>query len=336
MNEKKVTLISNADPLVRCDHALLDLFSEHEELENLSRSQLQKWIESGRILVNGAPLRAKDKIPLGSKVEITIPSLQPLEALPENIPLQILYEDEYLAVINKQPNLTVHPSETQTQGTLVNALLFHIKNLSGIGGVLRPGIVHRIDKNTSGALVVSKTDKAHWGLSEQFSKHTIQRTYWAFTYGALKEAHASVHTRIGRSENDRKKMAVYPLDHVDSGREAITYFKEKERFALPHKNAYASWVEATLHTGRTHQVRVHLHHLGHSILGDPTYGTPDSQSSKWKALPKSVQNSVRQLSGQALHARVLGFLHPITQKEMYFEAEPFEAIKSLISTLKNT
>lgn len=332
--EKKVSFLSDADPNTRADLALLECMGDYEDLESCSRSQLQKWIEAKRVLVNGLSIKSKDYIPLGALVEIFIPEPIKLEVTPENIPIQILFEDEHLLVVNKQPGLTMHPSETQPNGTLVNALLYHVKNLSGIGGVLRPGIVHRIDKDTSGAVVITKTDAAHLGLSKQFSVHSIERKYWAFTYGALKTSPHTLHTRIGRSSNDRKKMAVYDLKEKDSGREAITHFTNLKSFSLPGKNPFASLVESKLETGRTHQVRVHLTHLGHSLLGDTVYGVAEENSAKWKALPKEVQESVRQLSGQALHARILGFIHPITQEKMLFEAEPFEALQNLIFSLK--
>ncbi len=314
----------------RADKALFELCSEHEELSHLSRSQIQKLIETGNIKVNSALIRSKDTIPEGSKIEITLPAPVSLEVLPENIPLQILYEDEHLAVINKQPGLTVHPSSTQANGTLVNALLYHIKDLSGIGGVLRPGIVHRIDKDTSGAIVITKTDAAHAGLSKLFSTHDIQRVYWALVYGNPKmDETLTVQTTLGRSPQDRKKMAV----NVQEGRTAISHFKKIESYGLPNKNPFAAWVEARLETGRTHQVRVHLHHLGHSILGDPAYGKPSENQPKWKGLPHEVQTAVAKLPGQALHARTLGFKHPLTQKELFFEAEPFDDFQELLNSL---
>lgn len=314
----------------RADKAIHDLCIEQEELAHLSRSQIQKLIEASQILVNGAKIRTKDTIALGSRIEITLPEPVALEVKAENIPLKILYEDEHLAVINKQPGLTVHPSSTQANGTLVNALMYHIKDLSGIGGVLRPGIVHRIDKDTSGALVITKTDAAHAGLSKLFSTHTIERMYWAIVYGNPSfEEDYTVSTTIGRSIQDRKKMAV----NVPDGRKAITHFRKIEAYGVPKKNPFAAFVEARLETGRTHQVRVHLAHLGNSILGDPIYGNPSENQPKWKVLPNDVQSAVENLPGQALHARVLGFVHPITGKKLYFEAEPFDDFQELLNSL---
>ena len=322
--------ISEVPSSDRADKYLYTLFQEQEGLTHLSRTQVQKLIEIGSILINNSMISVKDKIPLGAEISIKIEPPTSLEVVPENIPIHILYEDEHLIVVNKQPGLTVHPSETQTSGTLVNALLYHVKNLSGIGGKLRPGIVHRIDKDTSGALVVTKDDLTHQGLSKLFATHDIQRKYWALVYGAPKWEKQTVRTTIGRSPSDRKKMAV----NIEGGREAISHFKMLEEFLLPGKNPHASLIEATLQTGRTHQVRVHLTSIGHSLLGDPVYGTPSDSQAKWKALPHGVQSSLNTLPGQALHARVLGFVHPITKKELYFEAEPFPEFSAVLSSLR--
>jgi len=306
-----------------------------EELDDLnfvlSRSQIQRLIEEGAILVNEKPIRTKDKLLVGSEVKITLPEPVELEAKPENIPLQILFEDEHLLVLNKQPGLTVHPSETQRSGTLVNALLYHIKDLSGIGGKLRPGIVHRIDKDTSGALVITKTDQAHSGLSKLFACHTIERKYWALAYGSPPwDTPFRFESLLGRSDKDRKKMAITQ----ETGRRAISFFTHLESYGLPSHAPFASLIEAKLQTGRTHQVRVHLNHLNHSILGDTLYGAPTSNQPKWKALPHSVQDLLKKLPGQALHARTLGFKHPITGKELHFEAEPYPEFQNLLTELK--
>jgi 23S rRNA pseudouridine1911/1915/1917 synthase len=328
---KTFYLVANLDSTERADKYLQELFSENEDLDHISRSQIQKLIESGSILVNGKAIRTKDSIAPASSIEVTLPDPTPIEVVAENIPIQILFEDEHLIVVNKQPGLTVHPSDTQANGTLVNALLYHVKDLSGIGGKLRPGIVHRIDKDTSGALVISKHDEAHTGLAKLFATHDIDRKYWTLTYGALR-THESmrVETTLARSPNDRKKMAV----NIEGGRNAISHFLPLEAYGLPQKIPFASMVEATLETGRTHQVRVHLNHLGYSILGDPTYGTPNSAQPKWKALPKAVQAAVEALPGQALHARVLGFVHPITGEKLHFEAEPYPEFARLLIELK--
>ena len=328
---KKITLVTDFDSSERADKYLFTLFSEQEELSHLSRSQIQKLIDAEQILVNQKSIRSKDSIPLGSEVTVNLPDPTPIDVLPENIPLKVLYEDEHLIVINKQPGLSVHPSGSQMTGTLVNALLFHVKDLSGIGGKLRPGIVHRIDKDTSGALVVSKNDETHLGLAKLFASHTIDRAYWALVYGAPKwDAPLRLETTLGRSPNDRKKMAV----NVEEGRKAVSHFKLMESYAVSGKHPFSAWIEATLETGRTHQVRVHLNHLGHSLLGDPVYGTPNESQPKWKTLPTLVQNATRNMPGQALHARVLGFKHPITGKELRFEAEPYSEFQNLFQELK--
>jgi len=293
-------------------------------LPAITRSQLKRLIEEGHVTADGVVLKAKTKLKFGTLIQILIPPPQPTDLVPEDRPLEILFEDEYLLVVNKPPGLTVHPSATQKEGTLVHALIHHIKDLSGIGGVLRPGIVHRIDKDTSGALVITKTDAVHVKLAEVFSKHDIDRCYWALCYGAPSTANKAtkIESLIGRSPSrnskDRKKMSM----HVKEGRKAISHYKVLKEFSLPSKKPFASWLEVTLETGRTHQIRVHLTGIGHSILGDPVYGTPTENQPKWQALPKSIRDATSLLPGQALHARVLGFVHPMTQEKLRFEAEP--------------
>ncbi len=328
---QKWILIADLDSRERADKYIYALIEGSDEVPNLSRSQIQRLIENGSILVNGAPIRTKDEISNGAQIEINIPAPTEISVEPENIPLTLLYEDSHLIVVNKQPGLTVHPSETQKTGTLVNALLYHVKDLSGIGGKLRPGIVHRIDKDTSGAIVVTKTDAAHAGLSALFAKHDIERRYWAIVYGAPKwEEPFTFRSTIDRSPNDRKKMAV----NVEGGREAISHFTRIENYGLTKKQPFSSLIEAKLETGRTHQVRVHLNHLNHSLLGDPLYGTPTENQPKWKALPRNIQEAVQKLPGQALHARILGFKHPISGQNLHFEAPPFPEYQALLSALQ--
>jgi 23S rRNA pseudouridine1911/1915/1917 synthase len=330
MNDRTFVLIAALESRERADKYLYELFQEDEEIPPLSRSQIQRLLEEGRILVDGNRLRAKDPVSPGARIELTIPRPVEISVEPEDIPLQILFEDPHLVVVNKQPGLTVHPSETQRSGTLVNALLHHIRDLSGIGGKLRPGIVHRIDKDTSGALVISKSDEAHAGLSKLFSTHTIERKYWAVCYGAPSwNGTRTFSSTLGRSPSDRKKIAV----DVPGGRTAVSHFTPLKLFQIPGKNAFSSLIEAKLETGRTHQVRVHLTHLGHSLLGDPVYGTPTSNQPKWKALPRLVQEAVASLPGQALHARELGFVHPVTGENLSFIAEPFPAFQQLLDAL---
>ncbi len=308
---------------------------EFEPLFSLSRSRLKNLFESNCITSLGKPLKANSKIKIGDQVDVLVPAPTPSELEPEDHALEILFEDEHLLVVNKPPGLTVHPSPTQMTGTLVHGLLYQIKNLSGIGGVLRPGIVHRIDKNTSGSLVITKTDLAHSRLAETFAKHDLERRYWALCYGAPAPAthHAPIQisSLIDRHPKDRKKMSM----DVKTGRKAITYYAPLSNYGLPHKKPFACLIEATLETGRTHQVRVHLNGIGHSLLGDPVYGTPTERNTKWTALPLTIRDLVKKLPGQALHAKILGFKHPISGEPLRFDA-PFPSVfQELLSALKN-
>lgn len=332
------TLTADTDPALlseRADKAIIralkEGLGEPEEGIECSRSHLQKLMEAGAVTVSGAPLVPRAKLSIGDQIVIEFPAPRELVARPENIPLEILFEDSHLVVVNKPQGLTVHPSITQADGTLVNALLYHIKDLSGIGGVLRPGIVHRIDKDTSGALVITKTDAAHRKMVEIFSAHHIERAYWALCYGVPKELSGTIDTLIGRCPTDRKKMSC----QVTSGRRAISHYKVLEQFTTEKGALAASLIEVRLETGRTHQVRVHLTSLGHSILGDPAYGTPTDRATKWLALPARVREAIRALPGQALHARVLGFAHPITGTPLRFEAPPPEAFIQTLETLRS-
>lgn len=304
---------------------------------SISRSYIQK------ILENASAFKSNEKLRAGTQIEIFFPAARSLEVLPEDRPLEFLYQDEHIAVVNKPAGLTMHPSETQHDGTLVNALLHHISDLSGIGGVLRPGIVHRLDKNTSGALVITKTDEAHQKLSQVFSEHSIERVYWALCYGSFAQEllrkspslrpPLKIESTIGRNPADRKKMAM----NVEGGRKAITFVRKKAEFLIPDSHVrtqpFACWIEAQLETGRTHQVRVHLTSIGNALLGDPVYGTPSEKNQKWLAVPAKIKECVSALPGQALHARVLGFAHPITGERLRFEAEPPETFRRLKEAL---
>jgi 23S rRNA pseudouridine1911/1915/1917 synthase len=309
----------------RADVAIFEALEKQEGRSDLptpklSRSQIKRLIEEGQITSNGVALKANSRIKQGIEIRVEFPPPKPTTLVPENRPIEILFEDQHLLVVNKPQGLTVHPSPSQMEGTLVHILLHHIKDLSGIGGTLRPGIVHRIDKDTSGALVITKTDAAHIKLTETFSSHSIDRVYWALCYGAppFSKTPTRIESLIGRSPNDRKKMSM----QVKEGRKAVTYFSTQKAFAVSSKKPFASWLEVTLETGRTHQVRVHLTGLGYSILGDPVYGKPSTQHPKWLSLPTDIRSAVLDLPGQALHARVLGFEHPITREKLRFEAEP--------------
>lgn len=324
--ERLVTLVvTDEDPIdLRADRFLA------EKVEGTSRSQIQAWIEAGRVTIDGRAIKGSEKFLVGQEIHLQVPAPAPLELIPEDIPLDILFQDSHLLVVNKPAGLTVHPSDTQRESTLVHALLHHVKDLSGIGGKLRPGIVHRIDKNTSGALLITKTDEAHQKMSEVFAKHDIERRYWAWCFGSpnwtpFGNREVRIETKIGRSPTDRKKMS----SQVEDGRVAVTRATQLEAY-----KGFASLLECQLETGRTHQVRVHLTDLGHSILGDPTYGTPSERNTKWNALPIEVRKAVEKLPGQALHARVLGFRHPITGQDLRFEAPLPEHLITLHEVLK--
>jgi 23S rRNA pseudouridine1911/1915/1917 synthase len=287
----------------------LDVFIS-EELEDMSRSAVQKLIESGNISVNNRSVNKNYKLRDGDIIELERPLPVSLDILPENIPLDILYEDDDLIVVNKPQGMVVHPAPGHYSGTLVNALMYHCgDNLSGINGVLRPGIVHRIDKDTSGILVSAKSDLAHNSLSAQLAEHSMRRIYNAIVYNGFKEESGTVDKCIARSQNDRKKMAV--TEH--GGRRAVTHYRVLENLS---KFAH---LELQLETGRTHQIRVHMSHIGHPLLGDEVYGPKKS--------PFNTQ-------GQVLHAKVLGFIHPRSGEYMEFETELPDYFKQLINILR--
>ena len=263
---------------------------------DVSRSALQGLVEQGLVLRNGAPANKKDKLAEGDRIVLTVPDPHPIEAVPQDIPLDIVYEDAHLLVVNKPKGMVVHPAPGNPDGTLVNALLYHCRGqLSGVGGAIRPGIVHRIDKDTSGLLVVAKDDATHQGLSEQMAVHSIHRVYHAVVYGNLKEDAGTIEAPIGRDPRDRKRMAVTDRN----SKRACTHWQVLERFGR------FTYIACRLETGRTHQIRVHMAYIGHPLAGDAVYG------------PRSV---IRELQGQCLHAKELGFLHPITGQALYFDS----------------
>ncbi|MFC4725576.1 RluA family pseudouridine synthase [Glycocaulis abyssi] len=301
----------------------------------LSRSRCKALIEGGALAVNGETLADPSaKVREGHIYTLTMPALEPAVPKPENIPLDILHEDDDLIVINKPAGLTVHPGAGAWTGTLVHALLYHCKgSLSGIGGVERPGIVHRIDKDTSGVLVVAKNDVAHRYLSKQFAKHTVERAYLAFTRGAPRPREGEIATRIARSTRDRLKMAVLKWESA-AGKEAITHYQVLETYGqeakAPIGTPLAALVECRLETGRTHQIRVHMEHLGHALIGDRIYGP--QRTSQLKGIPDLPE--IKALGRQALHASVLGFVHPSTREEMVFETELPADLQNLHAALK--
>ena len=290
------------------------------EASGLSRERVKALMGEGRVSLDGkVAAQASFKPAAGTAFAISIPAVTPDEAQPEDIPLNVVFEDEHLIVIDKPAGLVVHPAVGNYDGTLVNALLHHCQGqLSGIGGVARPGIVHRIDKDTSGLLVVAKSDVAHEGLARQFEDHSIERAYLALVAGNPMPPSGTVTGAIGRSNTNRKKMA---LVSEGRGKHAVTHFATLERFAA------AALVECRLETGRTHQVRVHMTSLGHPLLGDPAYGrTPP------KLKPLLAEHKFER---QALHAKVLGFVHPVTGEQLRFESPLPADMAGLLVDLRN-
>ncbi|AGB18851.1 RNA pseudouridine synthase [Thermoanaerobacterium thermosaccharolyticum] len=274
-----------------------------------TRSYLKKLILDGLVKVNGLLIKPNYKLKEGDSVDVNIPEAEEIDLRPENIPLDIIYEDDDIIVINKPQGMVVHPAPGNYSGTLVNALLYHCKNLSGINGELRPGIVHRLDKDTSGVMVVAKNDKAHLDLSNQIKERTILKKYIAIVEGVIKDDEGSIEAPIGRDHVERKKMAV-----TEDGRYALTLYKVLERY----KNN--SLIEATIKTGRTHQIRVHMSYIGHPIVGDEVYGYKKQRFN---------------LLGQALHSKLLGLVHPSKKIYMEFEAPIPEYFERLINILKS-
>ncbi|MBU1253350.1 MAG: RluA family pseudouridine synthase [Alphaproteobacteria bacterium] len=283
----------------------------------LSRERVKRLIADGAISVGGAvALDPSRKIAAGAQFAIALPPAKPLDVEPQDIPLTVAFEDEHLIVVDKPAGMVVHPAAGNRDATLVNALLFHCAGrLSGINGVARPGIVHRIDKDTSGLIVVAKTDAAHEGLAGQFADHSIHRRYLAVCAGHPNPPSGTIEARLGRSDRDRKKMAVLPED-AERGKHAITHYRAIRR--LDH----ATLIECRLETGRTHQVRVHLMSIGHPLLGDPIYGRT----------PKALRALLSELgfTRQALHAAELGFIHPATGEKVQFTAELPRDMRELI------
>lgn len=280
-------------------------------LENFTRSAIKKLIDEGNVSIDGALAKAGEPVKKGAAISLHIPEPVELSARPENIPVDIVYQDEDIAVVNKAQGMTVHAGNGNTEGTLVNALLYHLDSLSGINGVIRPGIVHRIDKDTSGLLVVAKNDKAHVELSRQIAEKTCHRIYVALLEGIVKDDCGTITTDIGRNPSDRLKMAVLP---AGKGKIARTDYRVLKRYAQGY-----TLCEFSLHTGRTHQIRVHAQYMSHPIVGDPVYGY---KKQKFK------------LDGQLLHAQKLILTHPRTGKEMTFEAPMPAYFKEVLAVLE--
>ena len=290
----------------------LDSYIASKDLE-LSRSMIKKLIEDGKITLNGEITKASYKVQLNDKIEIDIEKPKEVKLEAQEIPLDVIYEDNDILVVNKQKGLVVHPGNGNLDGTLANAVMAHCKDsLSGIGGELRPGIVHRLDKDTSGLLIIAKNDKAHIKMSEQIKDRKVKKTYIALVRGIISENEATINMPIGRSTKDRKKMAV-----TKNGKEAITHFKVLNRFTT-NKASY-TLLEVKIDTGRTHQIRVHMAEIGHPVIGDTVYSNGKNEFG---------------VVGQCLHAKKLEFTHPITEKEMNLEAPLPEYFEKIIEELE--
>lgn len=277
-------------------------------IPELTRAAVQRLIEGGLVLLGGAVPKASVKLRLGDLLSVEIPPPEPTAARAEDIPLEILYEDADLVVVNKPAGMVVHPGAGNSEGTLVNALLGHCHDLSGIGGELRPGIVHRIDKDTSGILVVAKSDAAHQGLAKQFSDHTVKRIYLALVFGSMKSDTGRIEGVIGRHPVDRKKMS----GTAKHGKHAVTHWRVEGRYDG------ICLLRLRLETGRTHQIRVHLSESGHPLLGDPVYGGSGRLAN---IKDTELRNLIKGLGRQALHAKTLGFIHPVSDTYLEFDSE---------------
>lgn len=296
-------IVQNNEKGVRLDSYIT------KKLNDLSRANIQRLIEDGNILVNSAKQKISYKVNSGDKIEITIPEPKKIDLKPQDIKVEIVYEDNDIIVVNKPKGMVVHPANGNPDGTLVNAVMAICKDsLSGIGGEIRPGIVHRLDKDTSGAIVVAKNDKAHINMSEQIKNHEVEKTYIALVKGFVKEEEATINMPIGRSTKDRKKMAVNK-----NGKNAVTHFKVLERFEK------YTLLEVKIETGRTHQIRVHLSEIGYPVVGDTTYSNGKND---WG------------IKGQCLHAKSLKFKHPVTGKEMFIEAPLPEYFENVLQELR--
>lgn len=288
----------------RVDRFLVD------NMEGYTRSSLQRLLDEGNVLVGNSPVAKNYKCKQGDVISVSVPDAKPLDLEAQNIPLDIVYEDNDLLVVNKQKGMVVHPANGNPDGTLVNALMYHCgDSLSGINGIIRPGIVHRIDKDTSGLLIVAKNDAAHVGLAQQIKDHSFTRAYEAVVYGNVKEDEGTVNLPIGRNPKDRKKMAVVN----SNSKPAVTHYQVLERFGdFTH-------IRCVLETGRTHQIRVHMAYIGHPVAGDGVYG------------PRKV---ITELEGQCLHAKQIGFVHPITNKYLEFDSELPDYFTKFISKIR--
>lgn len=314
MAEERHLTVTHRDAGTRLDQYLA------ASLPDVSRARLQKLVDLGRVRVDGAPVRRSHKLRGGEEISVVLPDPVPLGLVPEDIPLDILYQDPDIVVLSKPPGLVVHPTANDTEGTLVHALLFHVEDLSGISGVERPGIVHRLDKDTSGVLVAAKNDFAHVGLQEQFREHTLTRRYQALVWGTPVPARGTIDRPIGRHPTDRRKMSSRGV----AGRDAVTHYRVIEELGP------ISHAELTLETGRTHQIRVHLSEAGHPVVGDPVYGGRRPRMVQDAALDALLSATHRQM----LHAFHLGIDHPRTGEHLAWEVDPPEDFRALLRNLR--
>jgi len=293
------------------------------QVENATRTKVQRAINQGMVLVNEKPVKPSYLISPSDVIQVTFPRPPRPEAKAEAIPLHILFEDEYLLVVDKPAGMVTHPAYGHYTGTLVNALLYHSQHLSDVGAKLRPGIVHRLDKDTSGLLVIAKTDQAHHFLARQFAKRTIEREYWAVVWGTFTQKKGLIEGNLGRSKKDRRKVAV-----TSDGKPAATEYSVMEEFD------FLTLLRLKLKTGRTHQIRVHLSHIGHPVFGDATYG---GRNNEWGGLQKKkaqlAANLLTLIDRQALHAKTIGFVHPESKATMRFDSELPEDFASLLKRI---
>ena len=297
-----ITLIAD------CENERIDLYIT-KHVEDMSRNSVQKLIMEENIKVNGKTIKSNYKLKRNDEIKIILPEPEALDIVPEDLDIKIVFEDDDVAIINKSQGVVVHPAPGHSSGTLVNGLMFHLKNLSSINGILRPGIVHRLDKNTSGLMIVAKNDKSHNYLAECLKEHSIYRIYYALVEGNVKEDQGIINAPLGRSDKDRKKRAVTSKN----SKEAITNFLVVKRFVN------YTLVKLKLETGRTHQIRVHMKYIGHPVVGDDVYG---SKTNKFG------------LSGQLLHSKTLGFIHPTTKEYMEFDTELPNYFTDVLNKLK--
>lgn len=323
-SEVKIYHASPTDEGVR-----LDLFLA-QRLPAVSRAQIQRWIENGFVELNGRHAKPNTRLKAGDEIYLEPPPAQPVEPQPEPIPLQVLYEDDHLAVVLKPRGMVTHPAPGAESGTLVNAALARFGRLSSVGAPERPGIVHRLDKDTTGLILIARTDQAHHALAQQIQQRLVERRYLALVWGVPRFGRALVDAPIGRSDSDRTRMSVKAPLHDPHARPAVTEFELREGLQV------CSLLEARLHTGRTHQVRVHAAYIGHPVVGDPVYGAGRSAAQYgWsRADTRALDELIARMGGQALHAYQLTFTHPVTGQLLCFTTEPPEDMQAIIDWLR--